>query len=51
MGKISGDNKLLFLGDYVDWGMFSIEILIVIFSMKIAHPNEVTILRGNHETR
>lgn len=52
--KKAGDplkHKYLFLGDYVNRGIFSIEVIIYIYSMKICFKKSVFLLRGNHETR
>jgi hypothetical protein len=40
---------MAFLGDYVDWGRHGAEVMFTLFRLKLANPDEVFIVRGNHE--
>ena len=50
MRKRLSCKKILFLGDYVDRGTQGTEVLIELFRMKLEEPENVFLLRGNHET-
>jgi hypothetical protein len=43
-------NLLIFLGDYIDRGEYSLEVLLFLCKLKNSYPNNVFMLRGNHES-
>lgn len=42
-------NKLVFLGDYVDRGRHSIDVIFTLLDLKSRYPNSIILMRGNHE--
>lgn len=42
-------NKIVFLGDYVDRGLYSKENLDFLLETRVKNPNQVYLLQGNHE--
>ncbi|KAK3269419.1 hypothetical protein CYMTET_22138 [Cymbomonas tetramitiformis] len=49
-GLPSESSYFIFNGDFVDRGAWGLEVMLTLMTWKLALPESVTLLRGNHET-
>lgn len=48
--KLSGENRIVFLGDYIDYGQYSFQVLQYLYELQKQYGSDkVIVLKGNHE--
>src|SRR5438067_719039 len=48
-GIVHTNFYMVYLGDYTDRGAYGVEVLYTLLRLKLANPEKVFLLRGNHE--
>ncbi|WVQ82126.1 hypothetical protein IAT38_004254 [Cryptococcus sp. DSM 104549] len=51
IGGSAPNTNYLFLGDYVDRGLHSVETISLLTCLKLRYPERIQLIRGNHESR
>ncbi|WFD35739.1 protein-serine/threonine phosphatase [Malassezia cuniculi] len=51
VGGMCPDTSYIFMGDFVDRGLYSVETFLLLLALKVRYPDRITLIRGNHESR